>query len=355
VSATGSPAPTYQWKKNGVNLPGATGAQLTLVNVGIADQGAYSVEVSNSVGWIPSNRATLNVSAAVEQRQADSGGTAASPDTAATSAATASRIVNLSVRSRAGSGDNGLIVGFVIGGSASKPMLLRGVGPALTGFGVSDALADPTLSLYSGAVMKASNDDWSTDGNTSQIILTSARLGAFSLPDASGDSAMMANLDTGAYTVQVNGKETATGVALVEVYDAAATNPANLVNLSVRTNVGTGTDAPNVGFVVSGTASKRVLIRAVGPTLAAFGVPDVLADPQLQIFKGGELLDSNDNWGGDAALAATFARIGAFGLADGNSKDAVLLVTLQPGAYTVVASGVNSSTGIALVEVYDVP
>jgi hypothetical protein len=155
--------------------------------------------------------------------------------------------------------------------------------------------------------------------------------------------------------VQVNGKDTATGVALVEVYDAAATNPANLINLSVRTNVGAGADAPNVGFVVSGTAAKRVLIRAVGPTLAAFGVPDVLADPELQIFKGGELLEANDNWGGDPALAAAFARIGAFGLADGNSKDAVLLVTLQPGAYTVVASGVNSSTGIALVEVYDVP
>jgi hypothetical protein len=129
VTATGSPAPTYQWKKNGVNFPGATGAQLTLANVGTADEGSYSVEVSNSVGWIPSNRATLNVSAAVEQRQADSIGGTTSPDTAAISTATASRIVNLSVRSRAGSGDNGLIVGFVIGGSASKPMLLPLVYP----------------------------------------------------------------------------------------------------------------------------------------------------------------------------------------------------------------------------------
>jgi hypothetical protein len=269
--------------------------------------------------------------------------------------ATVSRIVNLSVRSRAGSGNSGLIVGFVIGGGASKPMLLRGVGPTLGNFGVPNVLSDPTLSLYSGAVVTASNDDWAKGSNVSQIVATSARLGAFTLPDASVDSALMANLDTGAYTVQVNGKETATGVALVEVYDAAASNPASLVNLSVRTNVGSGADAPNVGFVLSGTEARRVLIRAVGPTLAAFGVSDLLADPQLEIFKGGVLLDSNDNWGGDPALSAIFARVGAFSFADGKSRDAVLLVTLQPGAYTVVASGVSGTTGIALVEVYDVP
>jgi hypothetical protein len=209
--------------------------------------------------------------------------------------------------------------------------------------------------LFSGANVTASNDDWNANDNAAQIAGMSARVGAFSLASQGADAALMANLEQGAYTVQLSGKETATGVALVEVYDAASSAGAKLVNLSVRAYVGSGIDVPNVGFVIAGPDSRRVMIRAVGPALAAFGVADAITDPQLELFRGNMRIDQNDNWGGNTALGSTFAQIGAFGIVDGTSKDAVLLTTLEPGAYTVVVSGVNGAKGVGLVEVYDVP
>ncbi|MEI6467332.1 MAG: hypothetical protein WCQ89_21600, partial [Verrucomicrobiota bacterium] len=146
-----------------------------------------------------------------------------------------------------------------------------------------------------------------------------------------------------------------TGTALVEAYDAEATaTPVRLVNLSARTQVGTGDDVLIIGFVVTGNGPTTVLLRAVGPGLAQFGVGGVLTDPQLRLFAAGSetALHVNDNW--DSGLAPTFAATGAFALPV-SSKDAALLVTLQPGAYTAVVSGVNNATGVALVEVYEVP
>jgi hypothetical protein len=229
------------------------------------------------------------------------------------------------------------------------------VGPALTSFGVSGALLDPQLSLYTGASVTAANDDWSTNANVAQIVGASARVGAFELVDQASDSALMTTLAHGAYTVQLTGKESATGVALVEVYDATANASTKLVNLSVRTYIAAGADAPTVGFVVGGSSSRRLMIRAVGPTLAGFGVSDAISDPQLELYRGTVRVDQNDNWGGSAELGTTFARVGAFGLREASSKDSVLLANLEPGAYTVVVSGVNGSKGVGLVEVYDAP
>lgn len=354
ITVSASPAPDFQWKKNGVKITGATNNTLVLDRITASDAGDYSVEASNVVGWVVSNRASLTVTPPSASSTKIRANGAPEEDTTV-AAAPQSRIVNLSVRSRAGSGDNALIVGFVIGGGSTKSMLLRGVGPALAEFGVADVLSDPKLSLFAGSVLTASNDDWALDANAPKVASTSAVLGAFSLREASADSAMLADLSAGAYTVQVGSKDSETGVALVEVYDAAASAPAALVNLSVRTFVGAGSEAPNLGFVVSGSTAKRVLIRAVGPTLGEFGVAGVLADPQLELFKNGARIANNDNWDGDAALVSAFSSVGAFGLANPNSKDAVILATLEPGAYTVIASGVAGSTGIALVEVYDVP
>jgi hypothetical protein len=265
-----------------------------------------------------------------------------------------SGLVNLSVRANAGTGADGLIVGFVINGSSSKSVLVRGVGPTLRDFGVTGALSDPQLSLYSGALMTASNDDWSANENAIQIAGTSVRVGAFGLADQTSDSALMATLENGAYTVQLSGKGSASGVALVEVYDAASSGSGQLVNLSVRAYVG-GSEVPNVGFVVAGNTPRKVMIRAVGPALGAFGVTDSISDPQLELFRGSTRVDQNDNWGGSATLSSTFAQVGAFGLSDTASQDAALVTTLEPGAYTVVVTGVNGSKGVGLVEVYDVP
>ncbi|MEO6246521.1 MAG: immunoglobulin domain-containing protein, partial [Opitutaceae bacterium] len=248
VSASGGPVPTFQWKKNGVVLPGATNSTLILRGVEKSDEGSYVAEATNAMGWALSNRATLVVN--TTSGQGTSGG---QTPVGVNGPATGARIVNLSVRAKVGGSADALIVGFVINGSAPKPMLLRGVGPTLSVFGVADTLPDPMMALYSGASITSSNDDWRMNINASQIAATSESLGAFSLPESGADAVILTALDAGAYTVVVNGRTQQAGVALVEVYDAAPDNPASLVNLSVRTHVGAGADAPNVGFVITGT------------------------------------------------------------------------------------------------------
>ena len=119
------------------------------------------------------------------------------------------------------------------------------------------------------------------------------------------------------------------------------------------TYVGTGTDAPNLGFVIAGTSAKRILIRAVGPALAQFGVTGVIADPQFELYREGVRIDQNDNWGGLAMLTNAFEQVGAFGMKDASSRDAALLATLEPGAYSVVVSGQGGTTGVTLIEIYD--
>jgi hypothetical protein len=162
-------------------------------------------------------------------------------------------------------------------------------------------------------------------------------------------------LDPGLYTVVVKEKNKGTGIALVEIYDADSGKPgSNLINISTRSLVGTDADAQIAGFVVGGPAPKKVLVRAAGPALSPLGVTGVLADPILELHNQGtgELLATVDNW--DAALAADFAKVGAFPWTAG-SKDAALVATLDPGLYTVVVKGKNNGTGVALVEVYEEP
>ena len=407
ASADGSPAMTFLWKKNGVVIPGATAATLVLPRVTTADAGSYRVTVSNPAGSAesadealtvevapvvvatpaataapvttpeaanvpvvrtvaagePASPVTLRtakdetpVAAVAEKRSEGESALVPVADAVATPEAPASsRIVNLSVRSRVGVEGEGLVVGFVLGGNATKPMLLRGVGPALADFGVVDAMVDPALALYSNGGLKGSNDNWATGENSAAVRSTVERLGTFPLAETSTDAALMANLSSGAYTVELKNKSEEAGVALLELYDAGANSGANLVNMSVLARVEAGTEAPSLGFVVSGNAPKRVLIRAVGPTLANFGVEGALADPKLEIFKDGALVGANDNWEGDATLSTAFATLGAFGLDDAASGDAALIVTLAPGAYTVVASDAGAATGTALVEIYDLP
>lgn len=354
VGATGSPAPTYQWKKNGASIPGATKPTFTLKSVNKYDSATYSVDISNVVGWTSSNRVTLTVYGTTGKGPNETDGDSGVPTVEGDGSMDA-RLVNLSVRATAGAGADGLIVGFVINGPTTKPVLIRGIGPTLRDFGVINALADPKLGLYSGSTLVTENDDWGVNENAVQIAETSARVGAFGLGGQAADAALMATLESGAYTAQVTGKDANNGVALVEVYDAATTNAAKLVNLSVRARIGTGEDAPAVGFVVSGNGPKRVMIRAAGPALAAFGVTDAIADPQIELFKGDVRLNQNDDWAGSDAMIATFNQVGAFPFPDASSRDAVLLTTLEPGPYTVVVSGVAGTSGIGLVELYEVP
>jgi sugar lactone lactonase YvrE len=276
------------------------------------------------------------------------------------------KLINLSSRVHVKHGDasRATIVGFVVSGSGTQSVLVRAVGPGLRGFGVSDALTDTSLVVQNGAgKVLATNSGWSASSVVAQI---AQKVGAFSLDKGSKDSAVVLTLSPGAYTATILGSKSE-GEALIELYDAAALGTAvspQLVNISTRGYVDAGENLI-AGFVVQGTAPKRVLVRAVGPGLTPFGVAGALSDPKLEVHdSAGAVLATNDNWGTpqstDAAHpAATAADVtaadtaaGAFPLAAG-SRDSAVVVTLNPGSYTAVVSGVGQTSGAILVEVYE--
>lgn len=262
------------------------------------------------------------------------------------------RLANLSTRARV-TAENPLILGFAVAGSESRTLLVRAIGPALAGFGVGDALAGTRLQIHdsSGAVIVA-NESWETADGITQV---SARSGAFPLAAGSADSAAVVTLAPGVYTMQIVDTAGAGGIALAEIYDADTRTSSRLVNVSSRGGAGLGGDALISGFVISGDAPKRVLLRAVGPTLAEFGATNVVADPSIALYNSAGLtLGSNDNWVGVSQLVTAATSAGAFPLAAG-SKDAAVIATLPPGAYTIQVSGRDGSGGAALLEVYELP
>jgi hypothetical protein len=272
------------------------------------------------------------------------------------------KLLNIATRGAAGGAAGEMIAGFVVRGDAAKPVLIRAVGPTLATFGVGGALSSPRLELFRDGVSLGVNTGWA---DSADIAATAARVGAFALAPGSRDAALLVSLSPGAYTAVVSGSGAVTGVVLVEVYDASPAGAAapKIVNIASRGLAGTGDSTLTAGFVVAGSVPKRVLIRGVGPTLAAFGVPGTLADPQLKLLdQPGAVIATNDNWATPANAAASDATLiaaaasatGAFSTAPA-SKDAALLLNLAPGAYTVQVSGTDGGTGVALVEVYEVP
>ncbi|HVU23357.1 MAG TPA: sialidase family protein [Opitutus sp.] len=275
---------------------------------------------------------------------------------------TNARLVNVSARGQVKTGESELVAGFVVGGG-NKSILVRAIGPGLAGMDVPTPLPDPQISLsplgQPSVVFR--NDNWAQSDATAVLF---ARLGAFAIPADSLDAALTFPLLPQPYTVVVSDTAGRPGVGLAEIYDADASpgDPARpaLVNLSARAEVGTGENILIGGFVIAGTTPKRVLLRAVGPTLTDQNVQSVLADPVLKLFhrvdSGEHLIATNDDWElspNALALSSTAQRIGAFALRSNGSRDAALLLTLTPGLYTAQVSGYNSTSGIALVEIYD--
>jgi hypothetical protein len=259
----------------------------------------------------------------------------------------ASRLANLSVRTSLARAQT-LIVGFTVSGG-SKPILVRAAGPALGALGLTGFLPDPGLELYKDSALLKSNDDWA-----STLAPTFASVGAFAFSAGSVDAAFLENL-SGGYSAWARSVTAAgTGTVLVEAYDAGSGSAVRLTNLSARNRVGTGNDILIAGFFIAGTGTQRVLIRAVGPSLAAFGLTGLLTDPKLEIYNAaGAKIAENDNW--DATLSSTFASAGAFALTPGG-KDAALIVSLPAGAtYTVQVKGADGGTGEGLIEVYELP
>ena len=333
AAVTASPAPTYTWFVRGGEFCNTETPVLTLTDITAAHAGDWTCVATNSAGTASSVVATVSLDF--------------------------SGLVNLSARANVGSGANVVIPGITVRGEKPKALLIRAAGPALAGapFGLSGTLGNPVVSVFTAAGEKVLvNDNWGDVPDVAALRAATNGQGAFALPENSRDAAMLVTLPPGGYTVQVAGAgsgSAAQGVAIVEVYEADA-NPSSLVNLSCRAHVGTDGDILIAGFTLSGTESKRILIRGVGPTLASLGVTGALADPKLEVIRQGSAtpIASSDDW--DAALAPAFTSVGAFGLSPG-SKDAALALTLPPGSYTAQISGVGNTTGVAIVEVYELP
>ena len=251
-------------------------------------------------------------------------------------------LLNISTRMQVLTGDQVLIGGFIINGTDPKTVVLRAIGPSLTDFGVTGALADPVLELRAldGSVI-ATNDNWNTD--RAAIEATGLQ------PSKDLESAIVATLDPGAYTAIVSGKNGITGVGLVEAYDLDPAAASELANISTRGFVATGSNVMIGGFILG--SDTNVLIRAIGPSLTDFGVAGVLEDPTLELRDvQGTLVSSNNNW-----RVPNETEIEATGLQPGKDAESALLETLPAGAYTAIVAGVGGTAGVALVEVYRLP
>jgi hypothetical protein len=336
VEARNVGAAVYQWAKDGVPLAGANSPTYVIPALNAARAGRYTVTITTATGSVTSPAAVVAL------------GVPADPG----------RLVNLSIRTDLSSATDSFVFGVVVGGpgtSGTKPLLIRAVGPSLIPFGVTGALQDPKLEFFTGTAKVGENDNW---GGSASLTTSMAQVGAFPFSGpASRDAAIaLPDLASGANSARISGS--GAGAVLAELYDATpqggftATTP-RLVNVSVLKHIGAGLTA---GFVVGGSSARTVLVRAIGPTLGEppFGVPEVVADPQLALFAGQNQVSANNDWGGTPALRNAFSQVGAFALPL-TSRDAALLVTLQPGSYTVQVSGVGGTTGTALVEVYEVP
>ena len=254
--------------------------------------------------------------------------------------------LNLSTRLRVQTGDNAGIGGFIITGNASKYLLFRGIGPSLTALGITGALANPTLDLRrpDGTRILA-NNDW-RDTQEAEIQATGIP------PTNDLEAAIVQTLDPGSYTVILRGMGMTTGIGLVEIYDLDQIVSSKLANISTRALVETGESIVIAGFIVGGTSgSDKTIVRGIGPSLAALGISNALADPTLELRDGnGALLRANNNWQDDPAQAAELT---AAGLAPSNQMESGIAMTLSPGAYTALLAELNNGSGVGLIEIYD--
>ena len=256
--------------------------------------------------------------------------------------------INLSTRMRVHTGDDVAIGGFIITGTVAKHVLLRAVGPTLVQSGVTNALPDPVMELHGpGGFATITNDNWRDDpAQEAAIIATGIE------PASNLEAAIDATLSPGAYTAIVRSTNNNSGVGLVEVYDVGQGVAAKLGNTSTRALVGIGGEIVIAGFILgSHSDADRIVVRGIGPSLTAVGVPNALPDPTLELRDGnGTLLALNNNWQDNPAQAAELI---AAGLAPTNNLESAIATTLPAGSYTALLSGVNNGVGVGLVEVYD--
>lgn len=249
------------------------------------------------------------------------------------------QLLNVSTRAGVDAGDKVMIGGFIVSGDAPKRVVLRALGPSLTQSGINGALRDPVLNLYdAGGTLVESNDNWNLSGG----------LPADLLPTNSAESLLMGILPPGNYTGVLSGAGATSGIALFELYDLEF-SASRIVNISTRGEAGPGDDVIIGGFIIGGLDPVKVIARALGPSLTSLGVDGALQDPVMELHDGnGALLFTNDNWRSDQEQ-----EIIATTIPPPNDKESAIVADLAPGNYTALVYGAGSTTGVALVEVYD--
>ncbi|MEO5718237.1 MAG: PKD domain-containing protein [Chthoniobacterales bacterium] len=263
-------------------------------------------------------------------------------------------LLNVSARLQIGLNDNVAISGFIVGGTGTKRIMLRGIGPSLAQQGVAGSLADPSLELHdsTGATI-ASNDNWQTTQIGGLLVEDQvAEIRASTIaPSDPAEAALIADLVPGSYTAIVHGTNGGTGVGLAEVYDLDQSSPATVSNLSTRGFAQTGPDVLIGGFIVGGVQASTIVTRALGPSLASSGLSGALVDPTLELHdENGTLVAFNDNWADTQQET-----IEASGLAPSDPREAAIESTFTPGSYTAIMAGKDGGIGIGLVEVYKLP
>jgi Matrixin len=253
------------------------------------------------------------------------------------------RLVNISTRMQVGTGNEVSIGGFIIKGSVAKTVVLRAVGPSLSNSGLAGALQDPQMELYDSAgTLVSSNDNWQQNVDAGEIVDSGLA------PSDPREAAIFARLAPGNYTTVISGVNNTIGIGLVESY-TLDTNASHAANMSTRGRVGAGDDVLIGGFIVGGQATKRIMVRALGPSLSGSGF-SALADPSLELYgDDGQLIALNNDW----ATGTQQGEIAATGLQPGNSLESALIATIPPGNYTAIVRGANGESGIGLVEIYD--
>jgi hypothetical protein len=273
---------------------------------------------------------------------------AGTPPTGTVVSAPNARLGNISTRADVFTGSRVVIAGFVIGGSTSKTIAIQASGPALTRAGIALPLTNPSITLVrsSDQSVVATNDNWTAAANASQV-----QDSGFA-PTMSGEPAIVATLAPGAYTAIVSGDDGGTGPAVVGVFELDHPETP-LINISTRAFVRTGDDVMIAGFVVQGSGPQKVALTVAGPSLASADVPDALGDPMLTVVRqsDGAIIASNDNW----EAGGTAGELQAAGFAPASSLEPGALLSLDPGAYTVIVQGVGNTSGLAVVGVFAVP
>ena len=324
----------FLWFKDHMPIIGATDSELAFESLRRSDSGTYWVTVFN-----------------------DGGSTTSAPEVISVVTGQPSRLANVSI---VGSVSDRMIVGFTLGGNGvtgTTEVLARAAGPSLVPLGILNALDDPILSLSENGQPLSGNDNW---GGELTLASAAAAVGAFPFATTSKDSAVLLRLGSSSYLADVMDGSNGKGTTVVELYDTRTdvgdrTRP-RLMNVSARGTTGIEGAPLTAGFTIQGDASITVLLRGIGPALEKVGVTGGVADPKLNLFKGETLIATNENWGDGSevtALEKAQVSVGAFTL-DPKSLDAVLLVRLRPGSYSVQVLSPGGA-GVGLIEVYEVP